>query len=135
MHKGARLVSFSKNSSAVSMAPANIGINTGDREGNTPLHKAVTRNLKYSPQAQILLVRKLLKHGAMIDAANHQGNTPLHLAAQQNNLDMVQLLLAAGANPLLKNHANFTPHGLAEYHEALITRQCLSPLMRPLAKL
>lgn len=135
MKQGANSVIFSKKRPSASMGNSLMDINMADLQGNTPLHKAVARNPKHSVEAQILLVRKLLKHGAIIDAANHQGNTPLHIAALQNNLDLVQLLLAAGANSLLKNHEGFTPHGLAEYHEALRTRQCLSPLMRPLAKL
>jgi len=39
---------------------------------------------------------------------------PLHVAVTQNNADMVQLLLAAGARPMLKNSAGLSPLQLAQ---------------------
>lgn len=37
------------------------------------------------------------------------GNTPLHHASAAGNLAALRLLLAAGANPLAKNHYDWTP--------------------------
>ena len=46
------------------------------------------------------LVALLIEHGADVNAAgDHDGITPLHVAAEHASLRIVQLLLAAGANP------------------------------------
>lgn len=45
----------------------------------------------------------------LLDRADHEGNTALHLAATHNQFNLIELLLARGANPNLTNHAGQTP--------------------------
>ncbi|KAG9398926.1 hypothetical protein AC1031_014008, partial [Aphanomyces cochlioides] len=97
-----------------------------DESGSTPLHHGAWR--KRSD-----VVRALLTHGALLNAVNQDGNTPLHLAYKNNHvesvkendptvtttdkthkfrrpvasvndqLEVLQLLLDAGAKRLLRN--------------------------------
>jgi len=53
--------------------------------------------------------RKKTKHGFIFDSYTF----PLHLAAQQNDLDMVQLLLWFGADPLLYDSRSRCAYDLA----------------------
>ena len=43
--------------------------------------------------------KSLIKDGANPNTQDHNGWTPLHEVAQRNHLELVQLLLEAGANP------------------------------------
>src|SRR5688572_11649041 len=60
-------------------------------------------------------VRALLKQRVDVNATAADGFTALHWAAQRNNLQLVDLLLAAGANAKASNRYNITPL----YHAAL----------------
>lgn len=89
-----------------------------DRLGRTAIHAAVETN---RPE----LVRALVAAGADVNAryadrvpalrgdyvsrAPFKGATPFWVAARDANLEMMRLLLDAGADPLLPNTANTTP--------------------------
>ena len=49
------------------------------------------------------LIKDLLDAGARSDARNALGNTPMMLAARDGWADAVKALLAAGADPSLRN--------------------------------
>lgn len=70
-----------------------------NKPGWAPLHYAASRN---QPE-QEKMVALLLEHHAYIDAASPNGTTPLMMAAQYGSEASTQLLLAEGADPLLKN--------------------------------
>ena len=44
-----------------------------------------------------------------MDARNNAGMTPLHNAAYVGNLEIVQHLLQAGADPALRDYQNYSP--------------------------
>ncbi len=74
--------------------------------GETILHQAALSGNK-------ILARKLIAAHHHINAKDDDGNSPLHKAISSLNLQVIQLLLNAGANPLLKNKYNQTPLDLA----------------------
>lgn len=63
------------------------------------------------------LVSLLLNHGADPNKTTSTGDTPLHLAAEVAEIGMAGELLAAGANPLLRDADGNTAAQLAEAHE------------------
>lgn len=69
-----------------------VDANAGDKTGETPLGLAA--RIGFSEGA-----RMLIAGGAQVDGANKRGETPLIIAVQGRRLDMVQLLMRAGANP------------------------------------
>ena len=85
-----------------------IPLEARDREGRTALHEAAG-----SDGFQYTAARKLWALGAEVDALDDYGQTPLHLVAQRYNPTGVQILLDAGANPLLPDNDGKTPHDLA----------------------
>ena len=75
----------------------------------TPLHvlaMSANKNVKQ-------LYNMLIKKGAQIETKDGEGNTALHLAAGSNNIAMVKLLLASGANKQAKNESEETPYDKA----------------------
>lgn len=70
---------------------------------------------------------------------NNGLGTPLHSAAETESLDMVEMLLLKGTDPLIKDSMGYLAFELAEYHghEAVAAR--LRPLTvlpaKPLDKL
>jgi len=74
----------------------------------TPLHYAV---LARDPA----VCKLLLERGADVDAADSDGNTPLHVAARSLRTEAAKQLLAARANPTLKNTRGEIAMNLAIY--------------------
>ena len=72
-----------------------------NKTGWTPLHYAATHG-------HLSLMRLLLEHHAYIDAESPNGSTPLMMAARYGSREAVQLLLDAGADPLLRNQLQLT---------------------------
>jgi hypothetical protein len=62
---------------------------------------------------QLILTKQLVEHGAKVNAAeNQQGMTPLHRACFSGavtNLDFVEYLLEAGADPNARDYEGLTP--------------------------
>ncbi len=57
-----------------------------DKKRNTPLHSA-------GRACEIETCRILLNKGASLEATNEAGETPLHLAAEENNLEVIELFV------------------------------------------
>jgi tankyrase len=98
----------------VALLESGADIHAADKNGVTALHHAVRfRN----PSA----VRTLIEHGADVNrACRKSGSTPLHRAVtstgapgtsgkQAEAIEIVALLLAAGADPSLRNKLGKTP--------------------------
>ena len=58
-------------------------------------------------------VRTLLKQQGNVNATEADGFTALHWAAQRNDMQLVELLLGAGANAKASTRYNITPLYLA----------------------
>lgn len=54
---------------------------------------------------------------AFLDAPNEYGNTGLHWAALSGHLDVVKVLVEAGASVALANDKNYVPLDLASFNE------------------
>jgi ankyrin repeat protein len=67
-----------------------------DRDGNTALHDAA---LMGDPTA----VSYLISMKAKVNATNNNGETPLILAVHRKDIDLVQQLVAAGADPKIQD--------------------------------
>jgi ankyrin repeat protein len=83
---------------------------------NTPIHNAVWRE-------NVELVRFLLSEpGTHLDEVNVDGYTPLMIAVQKGNSRIFDLLLAAGANPTVRNAGGLDAAGVAQ---RIISQQTL----------
>jgi ankyrin repeat protein len=71
------------------------------QDGWSPIHYAAT-----GPEVE--MVRLLLDKGAPINARSPNGSTPLMMAARYGSEASVDLLLARGADPKLRNQRNFS---------------------------
>ena len=69
------------------------------------------------------IVGILLEHGAAKDAVDDAGDSPLHLAAESGNLAATRALLAAGADPTLRNGGCCTLDLAARYGQVEIIRE------------
>jgi ankyrin repeat protein len=87
----------------------------------TPLHSAVANDAGPSVLA---IVRALLDAGAPVNARSGSGGTPLHTAAFTGDAEVVELLLARGADPRIPSNDGKTPIDLARDrgHTALAER-------------
>lgn len=87
---------------------AGASVNMRDFLGETPLHCAAKK-----PNVEV--VRQLLDAGAQVDAQDRNGNTPLMDAvfSCSGQGDIIGLLRASGASPVLANAHGQTPAGLA----------------------
>ncbi|KAE8349435.1 hypothetical protein BDV28DRAFT_151891 [Aspergillus coremiiformis] len=80
-------------------------LNVADNAGNTPLQIA-------SLEGCAPIVKFLLQSGCDIDTKNIDKDTPLIDAVENGHLDVVKLLLGAGANPRLVNAEGDEPYDL-----------------------
>ncbi|KAL2433481.1 hypothetical protein ABEF95_003975 [Exophiala dermatitidis] len=92
-----------------------------DYKGQTPLHLASSSHTvpaKKGPFGSKPIasqpedntsIKTLIAHGADVNAQDAQGNTCLHNASAWGNLKAVRALIQAGADPLCKNKAGWTP--------------------------
>jgi ankyrin repeat protein len=92
----------------ISLIKAGINVNEVEKQrGHTPLSLATVKNLKNTVKA--ILDNK----GDPNHVVEPSGNTPLHYAVQNSNLEIVKLLIAAGANINVINNDNTTPISMA----------------------
>jgi len=86
---------------------AGADVNASDEFGQSPLMYAVAAN-------QLGMTRRLITEGARVNDASAASWTALHYAARANVGEGLSLvLLAAGADPMLRNSAGDTPSAVA----------------------
>jgi uncharacterized protein len=105
-----------------------MSVNDRGRAGRTALHHAVTQtphDLPYiaaqtdpalaaevdrkSAEFKLANTTRCLAEGADVTVADDEGFTPLHFAASGDNVDVVRLLLDAGAEVNAQSNAGDTP--------------------------
>ena len=80
-------------------------VNSKEVTGQTPLH--IAANKGFQAVVEVLLANKV-----DVNAQDDSGNTPLHLAAG-GRVKIIQMFLAAGANPNVENKQGRTPLSFA----------------------
>ena len=86
-----------------------VNVNAKDHYGWTPLHYAARKKSQAAdPSLSTACVKLLIDAGADVNAKDNEGVTPMHRSVSQCpwNLEMIELLLAAGAKPT-DNFCNF----------------------------
>jgi hypothetical protein len=84
-------------------------VNAPNAHGETPLFKAI-----FNEHVRLLIIQLLLEHGASVNAANVNGDTALHYAVRLGREDLVQVLLAFGADLNIQGTQRQTPIDIAE---------------------
>lgn len=109
---------------------AGADVHQQDSLGQTPLHRAVTigrlsdsnwawESDKNSLAMPVDAVDALLAFGASVHSTDMNGDTPLHLAVDRweglgwGSIEVVSALIAAGADPLVKNSDGSSPLAIA----------------------
>lgn len=114
---------------AIYLIEHGTNLSQSDSDGRTALHylaahtpMGLNKNSEQHPDYQdrvqteelfISILRKLIQHGANINASSNNGSTPLMEAALRCNRNVVTTMLTLGANPQLVNHAQDTAASLA----------------------
>jgi cytohesin len=88
-------------------------INVRNREGQTPLHRALVEITDEFEDIFFEAIQLLLEHGADVDTLDNDHLTPLHLASQYGSVTATRLLLEHGANVHLQNNDGHTPYQVA----------------------
>ena len=99
----------SNNSSVIKLllAQENIQVNDKDKQGYTPLSIAIEQNNTMS-------VLSLLQSTRIdVNTKTKLGSSPLHLAIQRDNQEVVEELIAKGANVNATNNYDITPLHIA----------------------
>jgi ankyrin repeat protein len=91
------------------LTKAGADVNAATESGETPLHVAIRRN-------QVAAAEFLLGRGADTELRNEYGRTPLLLVARETgNLEMAQMLIAAGADVNAEDRFETKPIELAAW--------------------
>jgi len=99
-----------KSAANVNLRVKKIEVKNSDKNGATSLYDAVRNN-------RIEEVKRLVKAGAKVNTEGNGGlKTPLHVALLNNNVDVLRILLGAGAYVDDRNHNQSTPLHVAARH-------------------
>lgn len=77
-----------------------VDVNRANKYGTTPLHYAVTG---HTPNENDIIYT-LLNANVDVNVQDNIGYTPLHEAVFKNNLELIVILIKAGANTEIRNH-------------------------------
>jgi ankyrin repeat protein len=88
-----------KSREAIDLIGAGADVNFTDEGGGTPLYCAAMFSSTHGP-AMLEIAKALVDHGATVDARCIGGFTPLHEACLHGSAEVVEFLLAKGADPL-----------------------------------
>lgn len=78
-------------------------------EGVSALHQAVTTDQATNTDATLEIINQLFGQGLEIKSPNEEGHTALHEASFYGRVDLMDGLIAKGANPNVKDKHQDTP--------------------------
>jgi ankyrin repeat protein len=81
--------------------------------------KIKNESLKDSPLYARLIIKSLLRRGALVSARDSDGMTPLHIAAKYNNIVGAKMLIEAGSKIMPRDDKGKTPLDYAESAEMI----------------
>ena len=93
-----------------------VDVNARNKAARVPLHLvAETTPLGDAAEdaRQADVIRLLAEHGAELNAQDKKGRTPLHRATYEGQVDAVEALLAAGADPSIPNKSGKNAFAIA----------------------
>ena len=93
-----------------------VNKNATNRAGETPLHLAV---LFRDEETAARVADRLIANGAELNSAQKGGQTPLHHAVARGSKSVVETLILAGADPMLKDQNGLSPMMLANHDETI----------------
>lgn len=93
-----------------------VNKNANNQAGETPLHLAV---LYRDEDTAARVADRLVANGAELNAPLKGGQTPLHHAVARGAKPVVETLIQAGADPMLKDRNGLSPMDLAKHDDAL----------------
>ena len=83
-----------------------VDVNERDVGGRTPLFWC--HQSRHHHDIILKMAQRLIRAGADVNAKSRTGNTPLQIAAASSNVDLVQLFLANGADPEIRDNDGHT---------------------------
>jgi ankyrin repeat protein len=111
IYLGIAFVSFSTISQASNHQFYNSALNTTSLyEDSTPLCVAIAKR-------DVEMVKKLLEYGSNVNETSN-GLTPLMMASRYNNVEILRILVAKGANSKVKDQNGFTALKYAQVSNA-----------------
>lgn len=102
-------------------------INSGDSEGQTPLHVA-------SMRGDISAIRLLVSKKVPLMVRDSNGRTPMHLAALNEQPDVIQLLFSLGAELNLEDRNGLRPLDLLQNKTSNSAIRCQALLQNLIAR-
>ncbi|HEX8576872.1 MAG TPA: ankyrin repeat domain-containing protein [Flavobacterium sp.] len=99
------------------VALASNSVNTKSENRTITINRTVTPLCQAVIKGDLETVKKMIEFGSDINEASN-GMTPLMFAARYNNVEVIELLLANGANPNIKNDKGFTALKYAQLSNA-----------------
>lgn len=81
--------------------------------------KIKNERMKDSPLYARLIIKSLLRRGALVSARDSDGMTPLHIAAKYNNIVGANMLIEAGSKIMPRDDKGKTPLDYAESAEMI----------------
>jgi ankyrin repeat protein len=84
---------------------AGADVNAKNKDGNRAIHYAARGQGGQGAKAILLLIAA----GAKVDWVDNNGSTPIYVAAEAGNVEAIEALLGAGANPNTPNNRGWLP--------------------------
>lgn len=95
---------------------AGSAVNAKNHNESTPLH--VLCYGEYESTHSIAFAQLLLDAGADVHATDKHGNTPLLVCCTSNRMDLINLLIEAGANPAVVNTEGQGGYEISQFYKS-----------------